>query len=58
MTVLQLISELLKLEQTKSIYLVGTQTGRFVIEPITESCDDKTVVGYVITEPETTEDTY
>lgn len=49
MTVKELISRLEILDQDKHIYLeMGGEAGRFSIEPINESCDDDTPIGYMI----------
>jgi len=49
MTVKELITQLELLDAGKHIYMeMSEEAGKFNIEPITESCDDDTVLGYII----------
>ena len=52
MTVRQLISMLEQLDEDKDIFvaIMNGDSGQIHVAPVTESCDDETVIGYVITD--------
>ena len=52
MKVQELIDTLSKLQSDKDIFIDGDKEvyGQINVEPITESCEDPTVIGYIILE--------
>jgi hypothetical protein len=51
MKVRELVTILLALDQDLNIYAaIGDENGVVEIEEVTESCDDPTVIGYMITD--------
>jgi len=54
MKVRELIEMLKTLNQDMEIYAaIGAEDGAVRIEPVTQSCDDDTVIGYMITDDRT-----